>query len=511
MVDGVSSTLLVPERLQRLRQYSANFRNGIFDHENVDSHPEYVRRFRNVRWGYSTRPKASSSALFGALESAGSFLTIFTRGSSQAGVPSRRWMMPAGTPGDRTRWMEAWAIDRAQDLLVTVEVVSIPTNVGTSRFLEVRFCSLSGSETVRTDHPAAALPCVQVFPQPGTDGRTRIDIHPLNVGASYVVWKLGTTRGQAGKYSIEVFNWKAGEFVSRIDLGTQRVDVALLDDTHLVVLPESSESSPPQHINVYTLSPSAASRPPVTLQLPDFQSNSGERAVSHHLNNSRNPPDPEAHFYGDPSHSMVVLTCYIGSQSSQYVSHLLIPYSALLAQANGIAANTAGSPTPPDGLPTPVPWQDWGAPRCLRLRVPLPVAHPGRAQQHTALIPWGSRMPVFAFDRDGASPVVYVVDINPFVARHARTRHDDSNPNSNSESESESEANVTAIVEDVETALPGVFDPDCAAIPYVVYRFKIPPSPSGAAARVVRMSMTGFTVASDYGGRLGEAEETWTV
>ncbi|PIL34951.1 hypothetical protein GSI_02738 [Ganoderma sinense ZZ0214-1] len=276
----------------------------------------------------------------------------------------------------------------------------------------------------------------------------------------------------------------------------------LLGDTHFVVLPEISRSLPSQHLNIYRLSTSnASSGPPVTLQLPDVRLNRGEHVVSYQLLSSRYSPDPEAHFCTDPSHSMIVLTYYIRGQDDEYASHLLIPHSALLAQVK-IMADSTGSPAPLDGLrgPSPVPWEDWGALRCLRLRVPL--AHPGWVH-HTSLIPWGSRMPVVAFC--GTSPVVYVVDINPFVARHALTRRHDLDSNL------ESEAAATAIVGDVETALPGVFDPDCATIPYVVYRFKIPHSAWGAAIRVVRMSMTGFTVTSDDGGRLGEAEETWTV
>ena len=48
-----------------------------------------------------------------------------------------------------------------------------------------------------------------------------------------------------------------------------------------------------------------------------------------------------------------------------------------------------------------------------------------------------------------------------------------------------------AIVEDVEAALPGVVDPECSTIPYVVYRFDVP---ERLEIRSVVMSMTGFTV-----------------
>nr|VWO99672.1 Tetrahydroxynaphthalene reductase (EC (T4HN reductase) (THNR) [Ganoderma boninense] len=508
MVDCASSTLTMSERLQRLRKYSANFTNGVFDHETVDSHPEFLRRFRNLQWNYSTRPSISTSAIFGDMESSEYFLTNFTRGSSRAGVPARRWLMPVGTPGDHTRWMRSWAMDRAQDLLVTVEEAN--TNVQMFRLFEVRFCSLSGSETVRTDHPAAALPCVQVSPALGNDDMLQIDNLSLSIAAPYVVWKLITIHGQAQNCSIETFDWKAGQFVSRIDLGMQRAEMVLLDDTHVVVLPENAEWLPSQQIHIYSLSPPAASRPLATLQLPDLPLTPGERVVSYQLITSRHPPDPEAHFTADLSQSMIVLTQYIRGQDGEYVSHLLMPCSKLLAQAK-LAADTArDSPAPSDSdsneLPIPVPWQAWGARGCLRLRVR--PAHPEWVN-HTSLIPWGSRMPVVAFH--GSSPAVYVIDLNPSVARHARTLRDALSSSSDSESDSEAKGTATAIVEDVEAALPGVFDLGCAATPYVVYRFAVPNCLGGAAMRVVRMSMTGFTILADGGGRSGEVEETWTV
>ena len=40
MVDGESSTLAVSEKLQRLRQYSSNFKCGAFQHEDLTAHPD---------------------------------------------------------------------------------------------------------------------------------------------------------------------------------------------------------------------------------------------------------------------------------------------------------------------------------------------------------------------------------------------------------------------------------------------------------------------------------------
>ena len=57
MIDGLSSTLPVSERLQRLRQYSFKFRNGIFDYE---EHADYIHQLRGLQWN-SASPTGVSS------------------------------------------------------------------------------------------------------------------------------------------------------------------------------------------------------------------------------------------------------------------------------------------------------------------------------------------------------------------------------------------------------------------------------------------------------------------
>ena len=86
-------------------------------------------------------------------------------------------------------------------------------------------------------------------------------------------------------------------------------------------------------------------------------------------------------------------------------------------------------------------------------------------------------------------------DVNPLAARRAQhllaARRE----------QSELDHEEMAIVGDVEDVLPGVVDPECSAIPYVVYRFKLPyadcstdSSVGGRTIRAVEMSLTGFTV-----------------
>ena len=112
MVDGLASTLPVSERLQHLRQYSVNFRSGIFDFEDTAAHPDYVQQLRNLQWCGATRTEGVTSVLYLDTNMGNYSLSVFTDGSRQAGIPSRRWIMPVGTSEDRTRGMSAERLDR---------------------------------------------------------------------------------------------------------------------------------------------------------------------------------------------------------------------------------------------------------------------------------------------------------------------------------------------------------------------------------------------------------------
>ena len=108
------------------------------------------------------------------------------------------------------------------------------------------------------------------------------------------------------------------------------------------------------------------------------------------------------------------------------------------------------------------------------------------------MVPFGSRMPFVA----PASTIrvhssVYVFDLNPHAARHARQLLCSPGRSRCDGSESEMTATAGAIVEDVEVALPGVVDPECSAIAYVVYRFDLPDE---LRMRAVVLSMSGFMV-----------------
>ena len=285
------------------------------------------------------------------------------------------------------------------------------------------------------------------------------------------------------------FNAPPDAAIQRIDFGTAPVNVVPWGDAHVLVQPTDSES--PRRLDIYSLTPSSPNRPLRALQLPEPTLNPGETVVFHPIQTSSDPSPPEGHFHADPSQSMIILSYNIRrSNRDDYASHLLIPYSTLRAQIDSDRATAieVESPNPDSDSPPPavVPWQEWGPQGCLQLRV-----RPERGQaRQIALIPSGSRMPIVASDGPFAS--VYMFDTNPLAARYALARHaQDGHSGSGPGSEG---TKASAIVEDVEAALPGVVGPECAEIPYVVHRFRLPYVPWEYPIRAVRMSMTGFTV-----------------
>ncbi|KAI1789999.1 hypothetical protein LXA43DRAFT_1019001 [Ganoderma leucocontextum] len=500
MVDGDSSTLPVSERLQRLRQYSSNFLNGIFDREDLTAHPDYILQMRNLRGRLSTTfyNEGSSSVLYGNLDGQSeSFLSVFAHGSARAGIQSRRWLMPLGTPEHPGRIIRNWAIGGVQDLLVIAEVSLIDTATQmSSRPPEVRFFSLSGSETTATAHPAATLPCLQVVPPGGVQLTANVSIFNLCITRERVIWEIGATSGEVRNYLIEVCNWRTGQAISRIELGTQPEHVVPLGNSYLLVTPQD----PKPYLNIYSVSPSIPNRPICTLQLPAL--NPGQRWMSCEMPISQRPSTLEGHFRADRSLSMVVLTHDIHGPEGPWASHLLIPCAALLTQIHSAVSQQAGSADlrgPPEGSPVLVPWKDWGPRGCLRLRL---RRNPQQIHHLIRMIPFGSRMPIVEFhDPRFRSSSVYVFDINPLAARHVLAARGH-------------ESETTAIVEDVEATLPGVVDPDCSAIPYVVYRFMLPDAPRGRPyghpVWSVEMSMTGFAIV--FGGvSIEDSLQTWTV
>lgn len=150
---------------------------------------------------------------------------------------------------------------------------------------------------------------------------------------------------------------------------------------------------------------------------------------------------------------------------------------------------------------------------CARLRPWSPLF-----QDNAGLTSFGSQVPpVVVFDGpEKENTSVYVFDVNPLVACRTLLRgdaalrrgRDDSEPERVAVSNRDADALphpdaagpcTTAVVEDINEVLPGAVDSECAAIPYVAYRFPLPystraGSPDAPEIGRTTMSMTGFTV-----------------
>ena len=201
----------------------------------------------------------------------------------------------------------------------------------------------------------------------------------------------------------------------------------------------------------------------------------------------------EGHFHADPSQSAIVLTCKVRTPKYDCETHFLIPRATFLAQIEAAASHRPPGQTdhtpgnvPCEGTYGSVPWAEWGPQGCLRLR----VQHP-RSSRGALVTPCGSRLPLVVFESPTASRAsVYVFDVNPFAARHARAAHG-GNPGTGT---GEGKEGATALVKDSDDFLLAVVDPECSRIPYVAYRFEPEEWLSGHRVRLVAMSMTGFTV-----------------
>ena len=274
--------------------------------------------------------------------------------------------------------------------------------------------------------------------------------------------------------------------IQRLDVGRWPVHVIPLDHPYLLVLPKLNPSS---HFRIHTFAPSALSNHICTLQLPE--PDPAHHVLVRHISIGRRPPPSEGCFHTDPEHWIVTLTFhYVQPDRQRFASHLLIPRAPLAAQIRAAEARQRdglGEDVASRAESLSVPWKDWGPRGCLRLpRCGTPFRGGVR------LVPFGSRMPFVA----PASTIrvhssVYVFDLNPLAARHAHQLLSSPGQSQCDGSESEATATARAIVKDVEATLPGVVDPECSAIPYVVYRFDLPDE---LRMRAVVLSMSGFMV-----------------
>ena len=128
MVDGESSTLPVSEKLQRLRQYSSNFKNGAFQHEEMSVHLDYVLQERELGWPrivYSTGRHTGSLYKKSSREEDPFQLSLFIPGSAQAGIPSARSFSTTRDVVKPEANVLDWAMDTSQDLFAIVDMTQV--------------------------------------------------------------------------------------------------------------------------------------------------------------------------------------------------------------------------------------------------------------------------------------------------------------------------------------------------------------------------------------------------
>ena len=321
-----------------------------------------------------------------------------------------------------------------------------------------------------------------------------------------------------------------------------------LDPPYLLLFPAfyaGFTDVPQPHLNltIYNFMPSPSASPgesePIsarhvcTLELSPPKPEERITWAHAHAGDRDRAEETTGHFRADASQSIVVLHICIepvddagnNDSETEYNTYVLIPRATLSAQIRAAESESAqrqdsdmGSGANPPAAVS-VPWADWGPRGCLRVRRWGAIS-----QDRATMTSFGSRMPMVVFDGPEESATVYVFDVNPLVARSvlaARRRvtaNGDNNGPGNKEGQLEEDGEetsdsqsalaavpravtVTGVVdrEDIEKVLPGVVDPECGAIPYVLYHFPLPYSfheewEVPTEIWKVMMSMAGFTV-----------------
>ena len=304
-----------------------------------------------------------------------------------------------------------------------------------------------------------------------------------------------------------------------------------LDEPYLLLFPSvSSATRTPEryaNISIYSFSPSPSPCPEsehvsgrhvCMLELPPVRP--GEHITWSRAHTGDHTAEAAGHFRADPARLIVILHICIqplegGGYADEYPTYILIPRATLAAHIRAASSTLRHSTSRTAHPPVSVPWAEWGPPGCLRLR-----PRSALFQSDAELAAFGSRMPVVVFDGpEEESASVYVFDVNPLVARSvlaARRATGERKEGEDREDGDEETPNlergvnilpravtVTAVVDGsgdiIEEVLPGVVDPECAAIPYAVYRFPLPffrgvQAPAAPLICEVTMGMAGFTV-----------------
>ena len=128
MVDGESSTLPVSDKLQRLRQYSSNFKSGAFQHEEMSAHPDYVLQERELGWprnAYSADRPTSSLYKKSNNDEDPFYLSLFVPGSAQAGIPSARSFFITRDVAKPEANVVDWVMDASQNLFAIVNMTQV--------------------------------------------------------------------------------------------------------------------------------------------------------------------------------------------------------------------------------------------------------------------------------------------------------------------------------------------------------------------------------------------------
>ncbi|RDX57082.1 hypothetical protein OH76DRAFT_13229 [Lentinus brumalis] len=409
MVDGPPSHIPISERLQQLKIYTFQSRNGPDAFIRAQGLPYWRISPENKDWKLSLSFSGSTSYI--VTKPRLGLVEIISPASDLQSATSH-WVVPLKLFPQGT--VSAVSVDIVQDLLLVFQEgtdsssvlrCSMPANISMTIASSHRQILVHARSLRKPDvgHPSAMLSVLHTL-APNPERVEGIQIHKERAA-----WSLSYDRGQS--HDIEVWDWRSGVLVWRSRFHAQ-VSFALLDDSYIVAGCRGWNELRLYHVAAAATSTNATSTAGVTrdqsirLRLP-----AGSKLERIQESSIPNAP-PNVPFWPNPSLRMIAVSfddITATSSKKQYRAGLLIPYETLRSI---LAVRTSGAH---------VHWDAWGPRNSLLLHVPSLLHHLDRNFAHSHA--FGSRLAV-SLSRHGWVPGgIAVIDINPYAARYSRNPH----------------------------------------------------------------------------------------
>ncbi|PIL23738.1 hypothetical protein GSI_13488 [Ganoderma sinense ZZ0214-1] len=465
MIDGPSSDVTLPDRLEQLHEHRARLASTPFSVDEgawataegrvqvLASDGTVVYAMRRTQGGYNldirTPPGPSAQV--------------------EAGVVSGSYCLTVEMGPDS----HIETVDTSQNLLVVSESINDSWEI-TIHLLDM---------TTGLPHSAASGAVLRTVSDQGRPFLVQVHRQYL----AWLVWAPGLTRRD-----IEIWDWQAGRIVWRHTFRPQ-TSFAFLNTSYILTTSGRQEVIEVFRFDDHTHDPNqdVDSKPFLTMELPL----GAFRCSIHHDERSRihtsSSSSSGAPFRPDPLVSVVAVRFAIYATSTELANALLLVPRATFHEQIDAALNSSDSEPERRMF-----WHEWGPTGGLLLNLSGPEIIP-----RVVFSPCGSRFPVLVRDKWKAGQAQIVVfDVNPWAARAARCKNG-----------SKAGGSLT-VIKDTSSFR---FRTLRASIPHVAYLGPRMSFPKEHKPTFVTMNHDGFTVQHEwkppYQERLGFGYQTFYI